>query len=104
MSVVGTMSHGFDNSTIRHDQPLSLRVFFPSGPATFSVRHGLSIGSDPSCDVFIDHIDVEPHHARVVKSAGRWMIEGCFANQIHTLDGASYRELGLTRGTTFRVG
>src|SRR4051794_28102028 len=103
MCVVATMSHGFCNSTIRHDEPLSLRVFFPSGPRTFELREGMSIGSDPSCDVFIDHIDVEPHHAVVDSLSGWWSIHGTFANEVHVLDGTSFRELRLLRGTTFRI-
>ena len=66
------MSHGFDNSRFDHE-PLCLRVFFPQGPRTFELRDGLSIGSDVDCDVFIHHIDVEPHHAQISRSAGRTM-------------------------------
>src|SRR6478752_6021550 len=97
------MSHAFDNSRFDHE-PLSLRVFFPSGPRTFELRDEMSIGSAPDCDVFIDHIDVEPHHAEITRTNGRWFVNGRFMNQVFLLDGSGFRELGLMRGTTFRIG
>src|SRR3954454_24764571 len=97
------MSHGFDNSRFDHE-PLSLRVFFPHGPRTFELRDGLTIGSDVDCDMFIHHIDVEPHHAQISRAGGRWYVNGVFTNHVFLLDGSAFRDLGLMRGTTFRVG
>src|SRR3954468_3451024 len=98
------MSDRFGNSRFDHE-PLSLRVFLPHGPLNVPLRAGLTIGSDPKCDVYLSSIDVEPHHARVTRGLdGRWTVQGYFTNRVHLLDGTVFRDLGLMRGTTFRIG
>lgn len=65
---------------------------------------GVTIGSDPSCDVVIDRPNVAAHHVRLQIVGGQWIARQDPGGTFFQINGRLTDETELSRGDTLRIG
>jgi predicted component of type VI protein secretion system len=64
----------------------------------------VTIGRDPDNDIVIGDPAISPRHARIVRTAGEWLLADEGSADGVWVDGRPYSTVGLVHGSRFRIG
>jgi pSer/pThr/pTyr-binding forkhead associated (FHA) protein len=103
-SVATSPGQGAGDFGIPQDMWLVEQARPPSSSVWALTNDQLTIGRDPSSDIFVDDSGVSRHHADLVRHGRTWSITDAGSANGTRVDGASVRQRTLRSGSRIEVG